>query len=388
MFNLSIEEKERNAQKTVVVGMSGGVDSSVAAHILKEQGYNVVGMFMKNWEENDPNGQCTATKDFEDVVKVCEQIDIPYYTVNFSQEYMNNVFEDFVKEYEMGLTPNPDVLCNSEIKFKVFLEKAMELGADYLATGHYCQLRHTDSGPQLIKGVDAGKDQTYFLHYVKKESLTNVLFPVGGVEKSVVRALAEKYDIATKKKKDSTGICFIGERNFRNFLSQYIGIKEGNLETLDGTIVGRHQGMAFYTPGQRKGLGIGAMKESNGEPWFVVGKDVSTNVVHVAQGTRHPALYSDYLICSEINWITVPNQFPYNCCAKVRYRQTDQECTIAQTDQDGIFKIDFAIPQRAIAPGQSVVFYQGDVCLGGGIIRECGPTYYQQQRDLPEILAI
>ncbi len=375
--------EKANSDTTVVVGMSGGVDSSVAAILLKEQGYNVVGMFMRNWDEQDPDGECMAITDYNDVISVCEQLDIPYYAVDFVKEYWDNVFEGFVQDYKKGLTPNPDILCNSEIKFNVFLEKAMELGADYLATGHYCRLRES----KLVKGEDPGKDQSYFLYNVDGAAFTKVLFPVGELLKSEVRKIAEDHDISTKAKKDSTGICFIGERNFREFLSTYVGIKEGNLQTLSGKVVGKHQGMAFYTLGQRKGLGIGAMKESNGKPWFVVGKNVEENIVLVEQGTEHPALYADYLIANDMNWISPIEDFPYDCQGKIRYRQKDQECQI-QKISDTEYKISFTIPQRAIAPGQSVVLYQGELCLGGGIITEVGPTYYHQKKDLPEVIAL
>ncbi|MFG1483679.1 tRNA 2-thiouridine(34) synthase MnmA [Halobacteriovorax sp. HFRX-2_2] len=371
--------------KTVIVGMSGGVDSSVCAALLKEQGYNVIGMFMKNWEEQDENGNCKASLEFEDVVAVCEKLDIPYYSVDFVKEYRDNVFANFLEEYEQGFTPNPDILCNREIKFKVFFNKAMELGADYLATGHYCQTKKIDGKSKLIKGLDNNKDQTYFLYTIKSKVLDKVLFPVGAIEKPQVREIAKKYDLITHDKKDSTGICFIGERNFKNFLSNYIHIKEGDFELLDGTKVGRHSGSAFYTIGQRKGLGLGGP----GEPWFVVGKDTERNVVIVERGEKHGALYADYLTATDLSWVDEEfwPEAGMKLKAKIRYRQKDQECTITEVSEDFV-RVDFDTPQRAIAKRQSIVFYTNiegeEVCLGGGMIKEAGPTYYEQGIELPD----
>lgn len=345
--------------KTVVVGMSGGVDSSVSALLLKEQGYRVIGLFMKNWEESDGRGQCKATSDFEDVAKVCEQIGIPYYSVNFVEEYRESVFKQFLADIRAGLTPNPDVLCNREIKFKVFLDKAKELGADLLATGHYCR---TDSEGTLLKGLDPDKDQSYFLHAVPRQSLRSVLFPIGHLTKKEVRAIARSHSLATSEKKDSTGICFIGKRDFKPFLSDYVGIQQGPLKTLDGTVVGQHDGMAFYTIGQRKGMGLGG----EGEAWFVVGKDAPSNTVFVERGANHPALYSPALIADGLTW--EPKPPPYRCTAKIRYRQEDQLCTI-ESIEGGQALVLFDVEQRAISPGQSVVFYEGETCLGGGVIR-------------------
>lgn len=360
-------------RKTVVVGMSGGVDSSVAALLLREQGYRVIGLFMKNWEEKDENGVCQASREFEDVVRVCEKLDIPYYSVEFVQEYWDNVFKHFLAEYKAGYTPNPDILCNREIKFNVFFKKAMELGADYLATGHYCQTQQIEGRQRLVKGLDPGKDQSYFVYTLKEEILKKVLFPVGGLMKSEVREIAKKHGLATHDKKDSTGICFIGERNFRNFLSQYLEAKPGPFKLLDGTTVGRHSGVAYYTLGQRKGLGLGGQ----GEPWFVVAKDVSKNVVYVERGEEHPALYADYLLATEPSWVAEPPVFPKKCTAKIRYRQNDQACTVSLQD-DGKLRVDFDEPQRAITPRQSVVFYEGNVCLGGAIIDVAGPSHFSQ----------
>jgi len=349
-------------QKTVIVGMSGGVDSSVAALLLKKEGYRVIGLFMKNWEETDEEGRCTSSYDFEDVAKVCAQIDIPYYTVNFVEEYQTKVFSEFLEELGKGLTPNPDILCNREIKFKVFLQKARELGADFVATGHYCR---TDAEGRLLKGLDPDKDQSYFLHAVEPGALQNVLFPIGHLRKTEVRSLAKKEGLATSEKKDSTGICFIGKRNFKPFLAKYIGYTPGPFETLSGQMVGEHDGAAFYTIGQRKGMGLGG----EGEPWYVVGKDEKRNVVFVERGENHPALYRSCLEAKSLTWIKEPPpNIPYRCTAKIRYRQTDQSCVIEKI-LDGTANVLFDVSQRAITPGQSIAFYQGELCLGGGIIK-------------------
>lgn len=348
----------------VVVAMSGGVDSSVSALILKEQGYDVMGLFMKNWDETDERGVCTATLEFEDVASVCKCIGIPYYAVNFTAEYRDRVFADFLKEYQAGRTPNPDILCNREIKFQVLLDKALELGADYLATGHYCQVKKIHGKSQLVKGADPGKDQSYFLYTMKHQILDKVLFPVGGILKPEVRELARKYGLSTSEKKDSTGICFIGERKFRQFLSQYLPIQKGNIETLEGEVVGQHQGIAYYTIGQRKGLGIGG----RGDAWFVIGKNVEKNVLYVAQGDNHPGLFSSGLRATELSWVADIPETPFECMSKVRYRQADQPCVI-NSIENGIAEVSFPIPQRAVTPGQSIVFYKDTICLGGGIIQ-------------------
>lgn len=366
-----------NSHKTVVVGMSGGVDSSVAAAILKEQGYNVIGIFMKNWDEKDENGQCSAAKDYEDVIDVCNKLEIPYYSVEFVKEYWDNVFSHFLEEYKQGYTPNPDVLCNREIKFKAFLDKAMELGADYLATGHYCQNLLRDGKRHLVKGVDQGKDQTYFLYTMKDYILDKVLFPIGHLQKSEVREIAEQYDLSTKAKKDSTGICFIGERNFREFISQYIESQKGEFRHLDGSYVADHMGCCFYTLGQRKGLGLGGP----GEPWFVVGKDIENNIVYVERGGDHPALYCDDLTANEISWVEkdFSPQLPFECMAKVRYRQEDQRCIIERIE-NGVLYVRFLEAQRAVTPRQSIVFYDGDCCLGGAMIISPGLSHYEKSK--------
>jgi tRNA-specific 2-thiouridylase len=346
-------------EKTVVVGMSGGVDSSVSAYLLKSQGYRVIGLFMKNWEEEDENGVCKSSFEYEDVVRVCEPLGIPYYSVNFTQEYRTQVFAHFLQELKAGRTPNPDILCNREIKFKAFLDKAIELGADYLATGHYCRL---DAESRLLKGSDPDKDQSYFLHAVKREALKRVLFPVGHLTKSEVRGIAKSANLATSEKKDSTGICFIGKRDFKPFVQQYLSYQAGPFKTLSGEIVGQHDGAAFYTIGQRKGMGLGG----EGDAWYVVKKDIEKNIVYVERGANHPALFSQELLATQLTWITEEPAFPLRCSAKVRYRQTDQPCTVSL--QNGHARVIFDEPQRAVTPGQSVVFYSGDLCLGGGMI--------------------
>lgn len=351
-------------RQKVVVAMSGGVDSSVSALILKEQGYDVIGLFMKNWDETDERGVCTATLEFEDVSSVCKSVGIPYYAVNFTSEYRDRVFADFLKEYQAGRTPNPDILCNREIKFQVLLDKALELGADYLATGHYCQIKKIDGKSQLSKGADPGKDQSYFLYTLKHSILDKVLFPVGGIQKPEVRELARKYGLTTSEKKDSTGICFIGERKFRQFLSQYLPIQSGAMVTLEGEVVGQHQGIAFYTIGQRKGLGIGG----RGDAWFVIGKDIEKNILYVAQGEDHPRLFANGLVATDLSWVADVPVVPFECMSKVRYRQADQPCVI-ESIVNGVANVSFPIPQRAVTPGQSVVFYKDDICLGGGIIQ-------------------
>lgn len=360
-----------NNKTRVVLGMSGGVDSSVSALLLKEQGYEVIGVFMKNWDDTDEFGHCTAEEDAEDVRRVCDQIGIPYYTVNFEKQYMDKVFQYFLDEYRKGRTPNPDVMCNREIKFGEFLQKALELGADYIATGHYARVEQKDGLFRLLRGVDNNKDQTYFLNALNQYQLSKAMFPIGHLPKPEVRAIAEKAGLATAKKKDSTGVCFIGERNFKEFLSGYLPAKPGNMVTLDGEVKGRHDGLMYYTLGQRQGLGIGG--SGSGEPWFVAGKDLEKNVLYVVQGEKHPSLYTSGLRATDLNWISgkLPDA-PLRCNAKFRYRQPDQGVTVA-FDGDGTCEVTFDQPQKAITPGQSVVFYDGEVCLGGAIINEMIP---------------
>ncbi|WP_010288063.1 tRNA 2-thiouridine(34) synthase MnmA [Kurthia massiliensis] len=356
-----------NAETRVVVGMSGGVDSSVTAHILKEQGYDVIGIFMKNWDDTDENGVCTATEDYEDVIKVCNQIGIPYYAVNFEKQYWDKVFTYFLEEYKAGRTPNPDVMCNKEIKFKAFLEHALRLGADYVATGHYARIGEDENGNRvMLRGVDDNKDQTYFLNQLSPEQLEHVMFPIGEIVKPRVREIAAEAGLATAKKKDSTGICFIGERNFKEFLSQYLPAQPGNMETFDGKVMGKHDGLMYYTLGQRHGLGIGG----DGEPWFVVGKDLERNVLLVGQGFHNDKLYSTSLTAVKTSFSTkreIPATF--ECTAKFRYRQKDVPVKVEIIGEDK-WHVTFSEPTRAITPGQSVVLYDGDVCLGGATIDE------------------
>ncbi|WP_397313499.1 tRNA 2-thiouridine(34) synthase MnmA [Paenibacillus elgii] len=350
----------------VILGMSGGVDSSVSALVLKEQGYEVIGVFMKNWDDTDEFGHCTAEEDAEDVRRVCDQIGIPYYTVNFEKPYMDKVFAYFLDEYRKGRTPNPDVMCNREIKFGEFLNKALELGADYIATGHYARVEERDGKYRLLRGVDNNKDQTYFLHALNQYQLSKAMFPIGHLPKPEVRAIAEKAGLATAKKKDSTGVCFIGERNFKEFLSGYLPAKPGEMRTLEGEVKGRHDGLMYYTLGQRQGLGIGG--SGSGEPWFVAGKDLEKNILYVVQGEKHPALYSTGLLATDLNWIAgEPPKEALHCTAKFRYRQPDQGVTV-HFGEGGRCEIVFDQPQKAITPGQSVVFYDGEVCLGGAVI--------------------
>ncbi len=354
----------------VIVGMSGGVDSSVAAYLLIEQGYQVEGLFMKNWEEDDGTEYCTAKDDLADAQSVCDTLGIKLHGANFSAEYWDNVFEHFLKEYSAGRTPNPDVLCNREIKFKAFLEYAGELGADFIATGHYVRRQTEGSATFLLKGLDNNKDQSYFLCEVDESCLIRSLFPVGELDKSEVRAIASRLNLSTHDKKDSTGICFIGERKFKDFLEQYLPAQPGVIETVNGEEIGKHAGLMFYTYGQRQGLGIGGLSEHSESPWYVVDKDLDRNVLLVAQGANHEMLFTSRLLASAPAWVNgEPEDLPLSCTAKIRYRQADQECLISSL-KDGQLQVDFTEPQRAVTPGQYVVFYQGERCLGGAIIEQ------------------
>lgn len=361
--------EKAKADTRVVVGMSGGVDSSVTALLLKQQGYDVIGIFMKNWDDTDEFGHCTAEEDSEDVRRVCEQIGIPYYTVNFEKEYFDKVFTYFLDEYKRGRTPNPDVMCNREIKFGEFLNKAMDLGADYVATGHYARVVEKDGVFQLLRGVDNGKDQTYFLNALNQKQLSKTMFPIGHLPKPEVRRIAEEAGLYTAKKKDSTGVCFIGERNFREFLSGYLPAKSGKMiDIATGEMKGDHDGLMYYTLGQRQGLGIGG--SGNGNPWFVADKDLDQNILYVVQGDQHPSLYSTGLVASVMNWIDGSEHAvgsTLHCVAKFRYRQPDQGVTLTW-QADGNVHVQFDEPQKAITPGQAVVFYDGELCLGGGTI--------------------
>ncbi|TQS74649.1 tRNA 2-thiouridine(34) synthase MnmA [Ornithinibacillus gellani] len=354
----------QNKNTRVVIGMSGGVDSSVAALLLKQQGYEVIGIFMKNWDDTDEFGVCTATEDYEDVIRVCNQLEIPYYAVNFEKQYWDKVFTYFLDEYKAGRTPNPDVMCNKEIKFKAFLDHALDLGADYLATGHYAQIRNRDGKVEMLRGVDDNKDQTYFLNQLSADVLKKVMFPLGHMPKSEVRAIAKANGLATADKKDSTGICFIGERNFKTFLSNYLPAQPGKMQTLSGEIKGSHDGLMYYTIGQRQGLGIGG----SGDPWFVIGKNLKENILYVEQGFSNEKLYSTGLVASDVNWIHPEDlEQRFECTAKFRYRQKDSKVVVTLRE-DGRVDVQFDQPERAITPGQAVVFYDGEVCLGGGTI--------------------
>lgn len=356
----------------VIVGMSGGVDSSVSAWLLMQQGYAVEGLFMKNWEEDDGTEYCTAREDLADAQAVCDRLGIKLHQANFAAEYWDRVFEHFLDEYKAGRTPNPDILCNKEIKFRAFLDYALQLGADFIATGHYTR-RSTGNPAQLLRGVDANKDQSYFLHAVAGSQIAKTLFPVGEIEKPEVRRIATELGLATAAKKDSTGICFIGERRFKDFLGQYLPAQPGVIETDKGEVIGEHQGLMYYTLGQRQGIGIGGLKDADEAPWYVVQKDVLRNVLVIGQGHEHPLMMSRALLARSIDWVagTRP-EFPLHCTAKTRYRQPDQACTVVHDGER--FRVDFQVTQRAVTPGQSVVFYVGDVCLGGGVIEETVPA--------------
>lgn len=348
----------------VVVGMSGGVDSAVSALLLKQQGYDVIGVFMNNWEEKDEHGVCTSQEDWNDVQDVCEHIGIPYYSVNFAKEYEDRVFSHFLTEYQAGRTPNPDVLCNREIKFKAFLDYAMKIGAEKMATGHFVR---TNEQGQLLKGEDPGKEQSYFLYMLKTHQLQKSLFPVGGLMKSQVRQIAADAGLPVYDKKDSTGICFIGERRFKTFLKNYLPTQPGDMVSDEGEVLGRHDGLMYYTIGQRKGLGIGG--RGDGRSWFVAGKDLKKNRLLVVQGEDHPSLFKSSAALNQITWVgdaPAAEGTPVDITVKLRYRQKDQAARLVFHGEEG--SLQFEVPQRAVTPGQSAVFYQGDVCLGGGIV--------------------
>ncbi len=350
--------------------MSGGVDSSVSALLLKNQGYQVEGLFMKNWNEDDGTEYCTAMTDLMDAAAVCQKLDIHLHTANFAGEYWDNVFEHFLAEYKAGRTPNPDILCNREIKFKVFLDYAEKLGADYIATGHYAKTRLEGEHTCLVKGMDPNKDQSYFLHAVGEAEFSRTLFPIGDIEKPLVRQIAEENDLVTANKKDSTGICFIGERRFKDFLQNYLPAQPGRIIDDSGNELGEHQGLMYHTIGQRQGLGIGGISGGKEDPWYVAQKDLENNTLVVVQGGQHPLLFASNLIAEQVHWISGnPPKNPFKCSAKVRYRQQDQACQLNIQD-DGTIAVQFDQAQRAVTPGQSVVFYDGDICLGGGVISQ------------------
>ncbi|WP_289030893.1 tRNA 2-thiouridine(34) synthase MnmA [uncultured Paraglaciecola sp.] len=365
----STDQTQDNSRIKVVVGMSGGVDSSVSAYLLKQQGYQVEGLFMKNWEEDDNDEYCAAADDLKDAQAVADKLGMTLHTINFAAEYWDNVFEYFLEEYKAGRTPNPDIMCNKEIKFKAFLEfAAEELNADYIATGHYVQ-RSNESGKwQMLRGLDGNKDQSYFLYTLAEKHVAQTLFPIGHLEKPKVREIALAQDLVTHDKKDSTGICFIGERKFKDFLAQYLPAQPGEIETAEGQVIGKHDGLMYHTLGQRKGLLIGGMKEFGEDPWYVVDKDVQRNVLIVGQGANHPRLYSKGLVANQLHWVDrLGPQESIKCAVKTRYRQQDIPCLVTPKE-DGTILVEFDEPQKAVTPGQSAVFYQDAVCLGGGII--------------------
>lgn len=370
-----------NSHIRVVVGMSGGVDSSVSALLLKEQGYDVVGVFMKNWDDTDDSGVCTATEDFEDVKRVADKIGIPYYSINFEKEYWNKVFEYFLSEYKRGRTPNPDIMCNKEIKFKSFLDFAMKLDADYIAMGHYAKTVTDENGVvHMMRPKDGNKDQTYFLSQVTQEQLKKAIFPLADLSKPQVRMIAEQAGLATAKKKDSTGICFIGERNFKNFLSEFLPAMGGNIVTSYGRIVGKHSGLMYYTIGQRSGLGLGG-NQSSCAPWFVVGKNLQKNELIVEQGYDSDLLYASSLDASEVSFFTgLPsNDTTIHCTAKFRYRQPDVAVTMNYNKANNTVHVEFDELARAVTPGQAIVFYDGEECLGGAIIDKAYRGNHQLQ---------
>ncbi len=354
----------------IIVGISGGVDSSVAAYQLQQDQHHIEAVFMKNWEEDDTNNNCTAAEDFSDAKQVCKTLNIDIHGVNFSTEYWDKVFSHFLAEYKAGRTPNPDILCNKEIKFSAFLDYAITKGADKIATGHYASIKFHDGYYRLYKSFDKNKDQTYFLHELNQHQLAHSLFPLGKLEKNEVRNIAQRQQLITFNKKDSTGICFIGERNFKEFLSSYLPAQPGDIVTEHGQKIAQHSGLMYYTLGQRQGLGIGGLRNFSDEPWYVAQKDMDNNKLIVVQGHEHPLLKSDWLETQGIHWITEqPKSFPHQCSAKTRYRQADAPCEIQKISVDH-YRVKFQQPQWAVTPGQSVVFYQGDECLGGAIITE------------------
>ena len=373
--------------RRIVVGLSGGVDSAVSAYLLQRQGHEVVGVFMKNWEDDDDSEYCSSNADFVDAASVADVLGIEIEHVNFAADYKDRVFAEFLREYQAGRTPNPDVLCNAEIKFKAFLDHAVERGAELIATGHYARVREVGGAFELLKGLDPLKDQSYFLHRLNQAQLAKTLFPLGEIAKTEVRRIAAEIGLPNAKKKDSTGICFIGERPFREFLNRYLPTKPGPMKTPDGKTIGEHIGLAFYTFGQRKGIGIGGAKDGSGEPWFVAGKDMASNTLYVVQGHDHPWLLAQTLIAGNTSWVagTAPEEGAAGG-AKTRYRQADAACRFAAL-ADGRFELHFDDAQWAVTPGQSAVLYQGDVCLGGGIIEHAATAQPMPHTGEPALLS-
>jgi tRNA-specific 2-thiouridylase len=368
-----VVDLKMNSSNRIVVGMSGGVDSSVAAWLLKQQGYDVIGLFMKNWEDDDDDEYCSTRQDWLDAASAADVIGIDIEAVNFAAEYRERVFSEFLREYSAGRTPNPDVLCNAEIKFKAFLDHALALGAQQIATGHYARIRTGDGHHQLLRAVDGTKDQSYFLHRLTQDQLARTLFPLGELRKTEVRALAHRIGLANAAKRDSTGICFIGERPFRAFLGRYLPTRPGPIRSADGHVLGEHTGLSFYTLGQRKGIGVGGTQQGTGEPWFVARKDLVNNTLWVVQGHEHPWLHSDRLVAGSTAWIARAPQAGRSLTAKTRYRQADAECTVRSADAQRL-ELEFEAPQWAVTPGQSAVVYDGEVCLGGAIIEATDVT--------------
>ena len=380
---MMVKRMKDNSKTRVVVGMSGGVDSSVTALMLKEQGYDVIGIFMKNWDDSDDSEFCSSTEDYRDVALVAEQLEIPYYSVNFEKEYWDKVFTYFLEEYKKGRTPNPDVMCNKEIKFKAFLDYAMDLGADYVATGHYARIEKDEDGvSHLLRGVDNNKDQSYFLSQLSQEQLSKAMFPLGHLEKNEVRQIAEDAGLATAKKKDSTGICFIGERDFKDFLMNFLPAQKGEMQTLDGERMGEHDGLMYYTIGQRRGLGIGGSKDGTNAPWFVIGKDLEKNVLYVGQGYENEHLYANSLKASDF-YFTNTDELPesFKTKAQFRYRQKAVDVTVYFNEDRTEAEVIFDEPARAVTPGQAIVLYDGEECLGGGTI----DTAYSEEKKLQYI---